>query len=180
MAALTLSGLYGPAAVLLSSLRAIPISGDTIMLQSKPFGELSITAFATIDSYNGIGHRSSMWQILEAFTRETEGEASRVAFGTSGAIILTTIPGDPNSGAFYLYDKITKTFLALNFEKTDNFNVSWFDLVMTTYDLQELIYRKPEVEKKPVQSAGHGRRHRRRRHGRRNLDQGFAETAQVA
>lgn len=131
------------------------------MLTYSPFGEMTVDPVFGLDQLKKVGHRSSMWQILEAFTRQTEGVASRVAFGAAGALILTTIPGDPNSGAFYLYNLEKKTFFSLNFERADNFNVSWFDMVVTAYDLQDLIYRQVETGKKPVQF------HRRRRHHHR-------------
>jgi hypothetical protein len=136
-------------------------------LTSTPFGKLEIKALFGIDILQGVGTRSSVWLILEAFTRLVEGVASRLAFGPTGVILMITIPGQPNTGTFYFYDNNKKTFSELRFENHESgeFNPTLFDIAMTTYDLQMLIDRPPVVEKKPVQY--HGENHnngRRRRH----------------
>jgi hypothetical protein len=137
------------------------ISGEKIMLTPSPFGKCTVAIRFGIDGLKGIGNRSSMWQIMEAFCRASEGLASRVAFGPNGAIVMITVPGDANSGSFYLYDNNSKTFSSLEFERQEQFNPAWFDIVMTTYDLHKLIDAPVAVEKKPAQS--HGQNHRRRR-----------------
>jgi hypothetical protein len=121
---------------------------------------MSIEPIFGIDTIKGIGARSSIWQILEAFVTQTEGLASRVSFGPTGAIILTTIPGDPNSGAFYLYDGNTSTFFSLTFDNQESFNASWFDLVVCAYDLHMFVDIPVAVDEKPLLP------HNRRRHHR--------------
>lgn len=132
----------------------------------RPFGEVNTSVLFDIDYLFGSGNRPSLWTVMEAFCRYTEGFASRVAFGSTGALIMTTVPGDPNSGHFYLYDTITKTFYSLDFENQETFNTSWFDIVMTTYDLQEAIDITLPEEKKPVQYQKRSSRH----HHRHNRD----------
>ncbi len=137
-------------------------------LSPLPFGTYNIQGVIGLDGLRGVGHRSSLWQIMEAFCRHSEGLASRVAFGRTGAIVLITIPDDVNSGRFYWYDSHTKMFYSFDFERQDEFNAAFFDIVMTAYDLHMLIDITLPAEKKPVQYQGqstNGRRHRRR-HGR--------------
>jgi hypothetical protein len=144
---------------------------------SAPFGTMTTDPIHDISLLKGVGARSSMWLILEAFVRQNEAVASRVSFGRTGAIILTTIPGDPNSGAFYLYDSNTNWFYSFTFENQDSFNVAWFDMVVTAYDLQDLIDMNLGVEKKPVQQRSRRRRrghHGNNRHGYLPLQQPVA------
>jgi len=128
-------------------------------MHSSPFGNMSIEPMLGID-IKGIGTRSSIWQILEAFVTQTEGLASRVSFGPSGAILMTTIPGDPNSGAFYLYDNKAQSFSSLAFDNQEYFNASWFDIVMCAYDLHMLIDIPLVIGKKPVAQHNQQRHHR--------------------
>ena len=51
------------------------------------FGDMNISVRFGIDSLKGLGNSTSLWQVVEAFVRQSEGIASRVAFGPSGAII---------------------------------------------------------------------------------------------
>ncbi len=137
-------------------------------LSPLPFGTYDIAIVIGLDGLHGVDQRSSLWQIMEAFCRYNQRHPSRVAFGRSGAIVLTTIPGDVNSGQFYWYDSHTKRVYTFIFENQETFNAAFFDIVMTAYDLHMLIDITLQAEKKSVQHQGqsdNGRRHRRR-HGR--------------
>jgi hypothetical protein len=120
------------------------------MIGYKPFGKMTIEPLFHQTELKSVGMHSSPWVVLESFVRQTEAVASRIAFGRNGAVILTTIPGDPNSGAFYLWDRSSKSFYTLEFENQDNFNPTWFDIVFTTYDLQELLDGKNSMNPKPA------------------------------
>lgn len=153
-------------------------------LSSSHFGNIQIDQLFAIDALQGVGTRSSVWLIMEAFCRHTEGIASRLAFGPTGVLAMTTIPGDPNSGAFYFYDKEKMSFFSLTFERQESFNPADFDIVMTTYDLHLLIDRPAVVAKKTVQShsenRNNGRRRRNRGRNRNNNQQVRIGTAAVA
>lgn len=134
------------------------------MKNNEIFGAMSVDVLFSVDQLKHIRHNASLWQILEAFVRQTEGVASRVAFGPTGAILLTTVPGDPNSGAFYLYDQSTRSFYTITFEGKDEFNALNFDMVMMAYDLHMLL---DTAEKHEERRANRSRNRRRRHHGRR-------------
>lgn len=150
-------------------------------LTYRPFGEQTTSVVFGLDYLHGLGPRPSLWNVMEAFCRRTEGIASRVAFGGTGALVMTTVPGDPNSGHFYLYDTITRTFYSLEFENQENFNPSWFDIVMATYDLQEALNITLPAEKKPILYQKHsGRRHRHNRNRGNNQKRQASGTAIAA
>lgn len=129
-------------------------------MHTSPFGKMTIDALFGINDVKGVGIRSSIWQILEAFVSQNAACASRVSFGPSGALILTSIPGDPNSGAFYLYDSKTKWFFSVTFDGQENFSALLFDMVVCAYELDKFIGLPLAVEKKATQVSNHRRNHR--------------------
>jgi hypothetical protein len=100
---------------------------------------MTIDLLFAAETLTNIGRRSNRWQVLEAFLRHSEGRAERICEGSSGLIIMVGIPGQPNSGAFYLYDEINRHFFTLTFEEKDTFHASVFDFVVTFYDLGQYI-----------------------------------------
>jgi len=48
------------------------------------------------------------------------------------------IPGQPGTGAFYIYDEIRRAFSMVNFADQDTFHSSMFDYVVQFYDLGRL------------------------------------------
>ncbi len=57
-------------------------------LSPLPFGTYDIAIVIGLDGLHGVGQRSSLWQIMEAFCRYNERHPARVAFGRSGAIVV--------------------------------------------------------------------------------------------
>ena len=104
-----------------------------------PFGTLSISALYAADELPNIGRRSSRWQVLDAFLRQNEAMAIRVTEGSSGLLIMSGIPGRHDTGAFYIYDEITRSFFSLYFDGKDTFNASEFDYTVAFYDLQRFV-----------------------------------------
>ncbi len=132
-----------------------------------PFGNYSLDLYADRGDIPGIGGRTSLWSAVEAFVKSVKMVASRVAFGSTAAIVMTTFPDDNNSGIFTLYDSHTETFKSITFENQENFNVNWFDYVMRNYELDKLLSAEAPAERKPVQSHGKSR-NARKRENRRN------------
>jgi hypothetical protein len=142
------------------------------LVTNSPFGTMTMDALLSADNLDGIGRRSTRWQIIEAFMRHSEGRAERIYEGSSGMILLIAIPGQPNTGAFYLYDGLTREFFMLTFVDQDNFNAKLFDFIVTSYDLGQFIQQhtlvlvpKPAIAAKVVVAAtsrGNHRNDRRR------------------
>jgi hypothetical protein len=49
------------------------------------------------------------------------------------------IPGQPGTGAFYIYDEIRRAFSMVNFADQDTFHSSMFDYVVQFYDLGRFV-----------------------------------------
>lgn len=109
------------------------------MNSNQIFGALSIDVLYGIDTLDHVDPKAPTLHIVDAFARQTKGYADRIAVGRTGALILTTVPGDPNSGAFYLYDRTTRTFYSILFDKQDTFSPFQFDQVILAYELQKLL-----------------------------------------
>ena len=108
-------------------------------ISRTPFGPMSLYPICVADSLNAISRRSSRWQVLEAFLLSSEGRAERVYEGGSGLLILMAIPGQPGTGAFYIYDEICRAFSMVTFSDQDTFHSSMFDYVVQSYDLGRFV-----------------------------------------
>jgi hypothetical protein len=128
------------------------------LLSRTPFGPMSLYPICIAESLKAISRRSSRWQVLEAFLLSSEGRAERVFEGSSGLVILMAIPGQPGSGAFYIYDEIHRAFSMVNFADQDTFHSSMFDYVVQFYDLGRFVeLPKLTLVPKPIlQAAGSG------------------------
>jgi hypothetical protein len=100
---------------------------------------MSLYPICVAHSLNAISRRSSRWQVLEAFLLSSEGRAERVYEGGSGLLILMAIPGQPGTGAFYIYDEIRRAFSMVTFGDQDTFHSSMFDYVVQSYDLGRFV-----------------------------------------
>jgi hypothetical protein len=143
------------------------------MLGYQPFGKLQMYRLFHQNELRHVGAKAKPWQVLAAFVQQTEAVASRVAFGRNGILLLTTVPGDPNSGAFYFWHRNSKFFYLLDFERQATFNVSWFDIVVTSYDLQDLLDAPAKPKRKATEAASNFTR-RSRGTARRPFHQGVA------
>jgi len=129
----------------------------SISLSRTPFGPMSLYPICVAHSLNAISRRSSRWQVLEAFLLSSEGRAERVYEGGSGLLILMAIPGQPGTGAFYIYDEIRRAFSMVTFADQDTFHSSMFDYVVHSYDLGRFVeLPKLTLASKPVPQAVKG------------------------
>ncbi len=115
-----------------------------------PFGELNITHLFDTSALKNIGHRSTRWQIIEAFLRNAEGSMERLCEGTSGTLMMIGIPGRKNTGAFHLYDEHTRSFYMIDFEHQEMFNPLQFDAVVKAYNLEAFANVIPVESTTPV------------------------------
>ena len=58
-------------------------------------------------------------------------------------LLFVVVPGDSQSGAFYVFDRRTNTWLWLDFEDDQygGYSISDFDLLITEYDFLSLVER---------------------------------------
>lgn len=76
-------------------------------------------------------------QTVNAFLAAGEAVLSRLIEGPRGAIILSMVPGDAESGAIYLYDRLKGDIYMLCFDNAldDQFSAEAFDQTFADYDL---------------------------------------------
>jgi hypothetical protein len=103
------------------------------------FGDMSIDVQGGLADFGTLAKGASIFQIIEAFARQSDGMITRAAFGRTGVLMLSAIPRKPETGAFYLYDKPTRTFYNITFNNADNFSPMQFDQVIKAYKLNKLL-----------------------------------------
>ena len=66
-------------------------------------------------------------------------------------LLLVTVPDDPNSGALYVLDRKTGTWLWVDFEDDQygGYSVSEFDLLVHEYDFLSLVERPALLKANP-------------------------------
>jgi hypothetical protein len=102
--------------------------------------QISVAPLFHASSLNGVGRRSTRWQILAAFIHQTEGQVTRLIEGNEGAIMLISVPGQPHSGAMYVYMAANKSFGMLRAgEREDNLNGEDFDRLNRGQQLTRLV-----------------------------------------
>ena len=122
------------------------------------YGEMSIDVQGGLAEFGTFAKGSSIFQIIEAFARQSEGMITRAAFGRTGVLILSAIPHKPETGAFYLYDKPTQSFFRITFNDVDNFKPMQFDQVIKAYKLHKLLdYNNAPVPTMPNVAVNVGR-----------------------
>ncbi|MFC5862054.1 hypothetical protein ACFPT7_07100 [Acidicapsa dinghuensis] len=107
-----------------------------------PFGTLS--AHHLLNWRHAIGH--NIEQTVSAFLTTGEAVLSRLIQGPRGAMILSMVPGDAESGAIYVYDRQSGDMFMLSFDDIydDRFSAEAFDLTFKMYDLFRFVDR-PEL-----------------------------------
>jgi hypothetical protein len=78
-------------------------------------------------------------QVVAAFVEYSEAVASRWIQTANGVMLLQMVPGDPSSGAIYLYDRRQVCWYMLGFEGDDQFTAEKFDQVFSEYELFRLV-----------------------------------------
>lgn len=122
------------------------------------YGDMSIDVQGGLAEFGSFEKGASVFQIVEAFARKSDGMITRAAFGRTGVLILSAIPRKPETGAFYLYDKPTRTFFNITFNNVDNFSPMQFDQVIKAYKLHKLLdYNNAPIPTMPNVAANAGR-----------------------
>lgn len=83
-------------------------------------------------------------QALGALLKFTENaEPVRWIEFPNSILVLVTVPGEPDSGALYVLDRRTGTWLWLDFEdeQYSGYSVGDFDLLLGEYDFLSLVER---------------------------------------
>ncbi|MGB8481914.1 MAG: hypothetical protein WCE63_24200 [Acidobacteriaceae bacterium] len=98
-------------------------------------GQLRVEYLFSTNELPGITPDSSRWEVLGAFLKAGEARAERLIETDGGLIFLQSIPHRPNTGAIYVYNEATGTFLWLRFDRDDDLNGVDFDQAVWAYRL---------------------------------------------
>ena len=102
------------------------------------FGQMKAQPILTV----GLG--CSVEEAVSSLTDATEGaQAVRWLEFPAAVLLLLTITGDAQSGAFYVLDRRTGTWLWVDFEDEQygGYSVGDFDLLVHEYDFLSLVER---------------------------------------
>lgn len=78
--------------------------------------------------------------LIRAFVSIGEAAAARWIQMPTAVLVFQVVPGAPESGAIYVYERHTQSFYMLTFEGADdNPSLSDFDQVLTEYQLLDCL-----------------------------------------
>ena len=103
------------------------------MSQSR--GTMSLYPLFRADEI-GVAKEPNLDRLVKVFLQISEGIASRWIQMPNGLLLFVMAPGNPASGAVYLYDRTSQEFLLVCFEGADDsLTVCEFDDLVDEYDL---------------------------------------------
>jgi hypothetical protein len=99
-------------------------------------GSVSFAPLFTIDDI-GLRQDASVEHVVKVFLTVGEAMAARWIEMPRGILLLQTVPGQPASGAIYLYDRERHLFFFVDFVegRNDNLTPAEFDQLVAEYDL---------------------------------------------
>jgi hypothetical protein len=105
-----------------------------IMHESR--GGISFTPLFTTDDI-GLRRDASVEHVVKVFLTVGEAMAARWIEMPRGILLLQTVPGQPASGAIYLYDRERHIFFFVDFVdgRDDTMTAAEFDQLVAEYDL---------------------------------------------
>ena len=84
------------------------------MLEQHPSRVMTATAILTLDDL-GLGQECNLDQASRKLAERAEAQIVRWVQFPAGALFFTLVPGDPESGAVYVFDRKTGTFYLIDF-----------------------------------------------------------------
>jgi len=104
------------------------------MSQSR--GAVSFEPLFTAEEI-GLRKEANVEHVMKVFITLGEGLASRWIEMPKGVLLLQTVPGDPASGAIYLYDRELQVFYFVVFDegRDDSLTTAEFDDLVAEYNL---------------------------------------------
>ena len=101
------------------------------MLRPLPSLPMTATAVLTLDDL-GLGRRSDLEQASRMLAERSEAQIVRWIQFPAGALFFMLVPGDPESGAVYVFDRKTGIFYLINFN-----DQKWGGHSLTEYESLE-------------------------------------------
>lgn len=90
---------------------------------------------------------SNLDQVIRQFLSIGDAVAARWIQMPNAVLVLQVVPGNPSSGAIYIYDRNDQNFYMLTFEGAeDNLTVSDFNEIVADYRLTDLSFAVSEFD----------------------------------
>jgi hypothetical protein len=104
--------------------------------------KLSVNPILTLEDL-GLDRRAGLDEASRGLAQVSEAEIVRWAQFPAGALFFTLVPGDPESGGVYVFDRMDGVFYGLNFEdrKWGGYSIGEFEELNRTYRLTLLAQR---------------------------------------
>ena len=101
------------------------------MLRPLPSLPMTATAVLTLEDL-GLGRRSDLDQASRMLAERSEAQIVRWVQFPAGALFFMLVPGDPESGAVYVFDRKAGIFYLINFN-----DQKWGGHSLTEYESLE-------------------------------------------
>jgi hypothetical protein len=101
------------------------------MLQPLSSLPMTATAVLTLDDL-GLGQRSDLDRASRLLAERSEAQIARWVQFPAGALLFMLVPGDPESGAVYVFDRKTGIFYLIDFN-----DQKWGGHSLTEYETLE-------------------------------------------
>ena len=110
-------------------------------MQSGSRGKMSLHRLFGITELGFRDPEANLDGLIRAFVSIGEAAAARWIQMPTAVLVFQVVPGDPASGAIYVYERHTQSFYMLTFEGADdNLSLSDFDQVLTEYQLLDCVW----------------------------------------
>jgi hypothetical protein len=85
--------------------------------------------------------------VIKEFLKMGEGEARCCIQMPRGILLLQTVPGNPASGAIYMYDRLRRSFYRVHFDgPDDDLTLFEFEQLMEEYELLRYVEEPTRLE----------------------------------
>ena len=109
-------------------------------MQSRSRGKMSLYRLFGIKELGFRDPESNLDELILKFVSIGEAVAARWIQMPAVVLVFQVVPGDPASGAIYVYERRTQSFYMLTFEGADdNLTVSDFNELLSEYELLDCV-----------------------------------------
>jgi hypothetical protein len=113
------------------------------MLEQLPSRVMTATAILTLDDL-GLGQECNLDQASRKLAERSEAQIVRWVQFPAGAMFFMLVPGDPDSGAIYVFDRKARVFYLIDFN-----DQKWGGRSLAEYETLERTCRLTLLAQQP-------------------------------
>jgi hypothetical protein len=89
----------------------------------------------------GVSKEANLDRLIKVFVQISEGTATRWIQMPKGLLVLLMVPGNPASGAIYIYDRVVQQFYLVSFDQgsDDTLTIPEFEDLLAEYRLLDCV-----------------------------------------